>query len=230
VKRPRPSYLALLIALILLVVAEPLLRQVINGLLLFHVLLTILFVAAFLAVFRTRAERLAGVLLGAPTLIGAWTGYILPGVRDLSVTAGFHLLAALFLGLSVTIVFRKIYREPEVSADGIFGAFCGYLIVGIAFGHLYCMVETLAPGSFRGERVAEQLAHPERRVFVLVYFSFMTLTTAGYGDIVPASEAARGLAVAETVIGQFYLAVLVAELIGKRVSQTVSDRQSDSKK
>jgi hypothetical protein len=230
VKRPPASYLALLIALILLVVAEPLLRQVFNGLLLFHVLLTFVFVTAFLAVFRTRAERLAGVLLGAPTLIGAWTGYILPGVRDLSVTAGFHLLAALFLCFSVAIVLRKVYREPEVSVDGIFGAFCGYLIVGVAFGHLYCMVEALAPGSFRGDKVAEQLAHADRRIFVLVYFSFMTLTTAGYGDIVPAGEAARGLAVAETVIGQFYLAVLVAELIGKRVSQSVSPPPSDSTK
>src|SRR5204863_7015600 len=101
------------------------------------------------------------------------------------------------------------------SADSIYGAFCGYLLVGLIFGHLYRCLEALSPGSFHGN--ADFMAHvqDERYThFLLVYFSFVTLTTVGYGDITPASEATRGLAVVEAVIGQFYLAVLIGELIG----------------
>jgi len=220
----------MLIALILLLVVNPLLRNMVDGRLLFHVLLTLVFATAYLAVFSKRTERLVALLLGTPTLIGAWTGYVLPGVHNPYLVAGFHMLAALFLCFSVATILGKIYREKAVSAEGVYGAFCGYLLVGLAFGHSYCVLESLAPGSFRGEIVMEQLADHDRRLFLLTYFSFVTLTTVGYGDIIPATDAARGLAMAETVVGQFYIAVLVAEIIGKRVSQTISDQQANTKK
>jgi hypothetical protein len=60
--------------------------------------------------------------------------------------------------------------------------------------------------------------------FQLTYFSFVTLTTVGYGDITPAREGPRGLAVVEAMVGQFYVAVLLGELIGKRVSHALEDR------
>jgi hypothetical protein len=70
-----------------------------------------------------------------------------------------------------------------------------------------------------------QLAEEGRQRSVLTYFSFITLTTLGYGDITPGSGAARGLAMVEAIMGQFYIAVLVAELVGRRVSQTFSVNQ-----
>jgi hypothetical protein len=80
-------------------------------------------------------------------------------------------------------------------------------------------VELISPGSFRGPaELASQLADPAQRRLVLNYFSFVTLTTVGYGDIVPASPPARSLACVEAVVGQFYLAVLVAGLVGISVS------------
>lgn len=221
-------FLALLIAVILLLVVNPLLRIVGAGELLFSVLHTLVFVAAYLAVFSNRTEQLVALLLATPTLVGAWTGYVLPGVRNPSLAASIHLLAATFLCFSVATILRRINHEKAVSAEGVYGAFCGYLLVGVAFGHIYCALDSFVPGSFRGENIVEQLAEENRRLFLLTYFSFVTLTTAGYGDIIPGTDAARGVAMAETVIGQFYLAVLVAEIIGKRVSQAISDQQSDS--
>jgi hypothetical protein len=69
----------------------------------------------------------------------------------------------------------------------------------------------------------------DRQHFVLTYFSFTTLTSLGYGDITPSSDAARSLAVLESLFGQFFIAILIGELIGKRVSQVIADQQTESK-
>jgi hypothetical protein len=77
----------------------------------------------------------------------------------------------------------------------------------------------VAPGSFGGLPPAAGGPHAH---FLLTYFSFVTLTTVGYGDITPAGDTARALAMIEAVAGQFYLAVLIAELVGKRLAQATS--------
>ncbi len=219
----RRKFLVLMLSLILLLVIFPVLRGAFEGRLLLDVLVTLVFVAALLAVFGQGYLRGLALVLGIPTVVGSWTGYVLPGAPALPLTLGFHLLAALFLGFTVAVILRACYREATVSADSVYGAFCGYLLVGLAFGHLYCLIETVAPGSFLGkEAMAMPLQHPDRFHFLFTYFSFATLTTVGFGDITPAREMARGLAVVEAVLGQFYIAVLVAELIGKRVSQALS--------
>lgn len=219
----RRKFLVLLLSLILLLVIFPVLRGAFEGRLLVDVLATLVFLAALLAVFTQGYLRVVALLLGIPTVVGVWTGYVLPGVPGLPLALGFHILAALFLGFTVSVILRACYREATVSADSVYGAFCGYLLVGLAFGHLYTVIEAVAPGSFlRPETMALPLQHQDRLHFLFTYFSFATLTTVGYGDITPAREMARGLAVVEAVIGQFYIAVLVAELIGKRVSQALS--------
>src|SRR5262249_54867348 len=94
----------------------------------------------------------------------------------------------------------------------------GYLLIGMAFGHTYCLLGTFVPNAFQGVgRVTGEWEH-----FRLTYFSLMTLTTVGYGDISPASPTARSLAAVEAGVGQVYVALLVAELVGKRVAQALS--------
>ena len=216
----RRKHLALLAALLLLLVVYPVLESV-GGQVLLDVLLTIVFLTSFAVVFEGRG-RLLVVLLGVPTLIGQWTGYALPDTPRAGVGIGFHLVSASFLFACIALILKAIHREPKVSLDDVCGALCGYLLVGVAFSHLYCLTEALAPGSFRGVPAS---APPDgaRLRLALIYFSLVTLTTLGYGDVVPAGDGARGLAVVEAVLGQFYLAVLLAELIGKRVSQALSE-------
>jgi voltage-gated potassium channel len=221
----RRRFLALLLALVLLLVVYPLLRGVAGTRLLFDALLTLVFLAAVPAVFTQKQLRLLAVALAVPTVVGAWTGYLLPGLPRPPLVVAFHLVAALFFALTVGTILLDIFRAESVSADGIYGALCGYLLVGLVFGHLYCLLECVAPGSFRGtEGFVVQLEDEEQCHFLLTYFSLVTLTTVGYGAIVPASDAARGLAVVEAVMGQFYIGVLVAELIGLKVSQAVAAR------
>ena len=139
----RRRFQVLLIALVLLIAVYPLLRGVYAERLLLDVLVTFVFMAALFAVFTKSSLRAAALVLGIPTLLGVWTGYMLPGAALPSVAAGLHVLAAVFLGFCVATVLRTAYNEAAVSADSVYGAFCGYLLIGLAFGHLYCILELL---------------------------------------------------------------------------------------
>jgi voltage-gated potassium channel len=224
----RHRFLALLLALGGLVVVYPLLHEALTGRVLFNVLRTLLFLAALLVLFPQRSLRLLALVLGIPTILAGWTGYALPGLPPLALTVAFHACAALFLALVVATMLRGLSRARAVTAESIYAALGVYLLVGVAFGHLYCVVESLNPRAFRmTDEVAGQLQDAESRHFVFIYYSLITLTTLGYGDIVPVSGPARGLSVVEAVIGQFYVAVLIAGLVSKRASGGASGGPPD---
>jgi voltage-gated potassium channel len=221
---PGRKFLGLLIALVAFLVVYPVLRVLLGQRFIFDVLYTGIFLAAMPLIFTQRSRRRLAMWLGIPTLLGVWAGYVLPGMPRIPLMLAFHLVAALFLSFTVAEILTGIFREPSVSADSIYGAFCGYLLVGLIFGHLYCMIDGALPESFRGsELLSAQLQDGDRRRFLLNYFSFITLTTMGYGQITPQSDVVRGLVVVEAIAGQFYIAVLVAELIGKRVAQAIAN-------
>jgi hypothetical protein len=221
--RCQGKFLSLLLAIGMLLIVYPLLRNAFSGRILLDALLTVVFLAAFFMIFSQSHLRMLALVLGVPTLVGAWIHYVLPGLPRLPLLVSFHLVAALFFGVTVMTILRAIHKEEDVSRDAIYGAFCGYVLVGLAFGHLYCLTESLDPGSFQvNERLTRQLHAEDRQYFTFAYFSLVTLTTVGYGDITPGNGTARSLAVVEAIIGQFYIAGLIGELIGKRVSQAMS--------
>jgi hypothetical protein len=221
----RRRFRALLLSSGMLLLAYPLLHQVLGGRFLFDGLLTLVFLTAMLVTFRRPRTRLTGVALGTPLVVGIWSGYVVPGIPRLAAVITFHSVAALFLGFILVNILRAVHEDDRISADSIFGALCGFVLIGLVFGHLYCLVEAIQPGSFQGDATfaAGSLNDP-RQHFLLLYLSFMTVTSVGYGDITPLSDPARSLAVVEALTGQFYLAVLIGELIGKRVSQVLAER------
>jgi hypothetical protein len=223
----RWKFLTLFVTLLLIVVAYPVLRDIFQTRLVFDVVFTLVFLGGVLAVFSNRRSRILAFVLGAPTVLGVWSGYVLPSLPRLPMIVAFHLTAVLFFAFIIISVLKSLSRE--VTSDGIYGAFCGYLLLGIIFGHVFCVVETLVPGSFQASAgMPSHSPNDDRLHAFLTYFSFMTLTTIGYGDIVPLSQAARALVVVEAVLGQFYIVVVMAELIGMRMSHALSDRNSES--
>jgi hypothetical protein len=216
---PRRKYLALLLALVLLFVAYPVSRHSTAARVAYDVLLSLIVLGVFLPVFPTARLRLLAATVGVPMLVVNWTGYVRP---DLPLDRGVHALAAVFLGFLAAMIVTEVSRQGRVTADSVNGALCGYLLVGIAFGHLYCLVESVAPGSFCAQGTLAEELQGGRRRFLLTYFSFATLTTLGYGDIIPATNLARSLSATEAILGQFYVAVLIAEFVGKRIAQTAS--------
>lgn len=108
--------------------------------------------------------------------------------------------------LAAAAALRFAVQSPEVDGETIYAALSTYLLAGLFFGVIYSAIEFMWPGSFAGpDKFTEASA---------IYYSFVTLATLGYGDFLPRTELARGVATFEVIGGQLYLAVMVARLIG----------------
>ena len=127
----------------------------------------------------------------------------------------------LFLSLCIFLVMREIIGGTDVTLNRIAGAVCVYLLLGIIWSVAYMALFAVDAEAFHG--LGE--ANSDLRLLDFQYYSFVTLTTLGYGDVLPISDTARALAIVESIIGQFYIAILVAALVGAYVSQG-RDKQS----
>jgi hypothetical protein len=162
----------------------------------------------------TGAHRVA-VLLFVPTLA---THVLAESTGSASLHVAALMLRFLFFGYATGLIVWRTLRQPDVTLDTIAGAASAYALLALAWGTLYVLLEFLRPGSFNIP--ATWLLGPARDpVAGLVYFSFVTLTTVGYGDITPAWPGAGGLAVAEAFVGQLYLAITIARLVGLHTSK-----------
>ena len=128
---------------------------------------------------------------------------------------------------------RAVLRQREVTSETICMSISVYLLMGLVWGFLYSLIYQLEPHafSFPSSDVLTTGMPTEKRepVFmVLIYFSLVTLTTIGYGDISPLTMKARYAAIAEGVTGQFYLAILVARLVGMQMSRSMSQPTGDA--
>ena len=131
-----------------------------------------------------------------------------------------HVTSMLFLTFVVAMILQSLMTQSAVTKDSIAGAFCGYVLMGVIFAEIFCLLELNVPNSFQvGLTFPDWTDDPLQRWLTLEYFSLTTLTTLGFGDVIPITPAARGLAVFEAICGQFYLAVLVAGLVNLRASR-----------
>ena len=142
----------------------------------------------------------ASVLHWTALFTGAQLFFRLTGLADL-----------LFLIMTIGSVLRYLLMKGPVTADKLHGALASYIMIALFWTFVYTILESLRPGSFNlGQQPIEQLD-----VFYhLLYFSFTTLTTAGFGDITPVSDHARSLVMIEQLGGVFFVAVLIARLAG----------------
>lgn len=224
----RRKYTVLLASLAFLTLLYPPLEDFVSPRIGLDVLRAVFFLIAFLAVFETKGHKRMAVLIGGPAVVMSWLYAGWDGPDGIWYDIVYHLLAVVFLAYTVMTILSTVYFADDVTTDNVFGAFCSYLLIGVLFGHAFAMLEMIVPGSFRVEDPQlRRLFDADQSHSVLTYFSFITLTTVGYGDISPNTTAARSVAVFEAIVGQFYIAVLVAELIGRRVSQSVDSRHSE---
>ena len=137
---------------------------------------------------------------------------------------GFLLAKTLYLSLLVYSFGRYIFSRKRIDVHLICAALCLYLIIGLLWGGLYHLLESVVPHSFSGV-LLENTASRWSRIHHFNYFSFITMTTLGYGDITPQTAAATALCQAQAIIGQFFSVVLIARLVGIQVAQEFSSEK-----
>ena len=129
-------------------------------------------------------------------------------------------LIILGIGFTVVVVLRFLVRVVRVDIDTIYASICVYLLMSVAWALWFSLLHVLEPASFS---FAESHPFGQNSLPAELYFSLVTLTTLGYGDITPLTTAARMSAALEAVVGQIYVVVLVARLVGLNVSQSLSE-------
>jgi Ion channel len=226
-------YLLLLSALFALLVVEPIASSfgVMGSL--FDALLVFVMAVLVFALAKEKVWRVVSLLLCAPAAILSIGSHFLTSTsHDVTLLVG-HAIGALFFVIVAGKIVQSIFATYELSWDSVFGAICGYLLLGVAWGLMYATTYTANPESFQfGNAIQTHLDRGEHSRHFFIYYSFVTLTTVGFGDVTPVSTTARTLSWVEAVTGQLYLAVLIAGLIGDLVAhQTVpvGDRSKEKK-
>jgi hypothetical protein len=164
---------------------------------------------------RERKEFLVALVIAFPALLLEVVSHL---YRSEPIEISKKILFALFLAYVLIIILSHIFREREVTEDLITGAVCAYLLIGILWTFAFYFLELTWEGSFSLEKASRH------DLGSFLYYSFVTLTTLGYGDIAPLTSPARSLAVLEAVTGQLYLAVTIARLVGIHASRSRSEK------
>jgi len=217
----RFSVAQLLGALVLMLVSYPFLEEFKYGQLLEGFFMTLTFTMAIMAVGHRRRPFIIAIFLMAPTLVARWLNHFFPNAVPKSI----FLAATVFcLGFMVYQLLRYILREPKVNSEVLCGAVATYLMLGWLWAFGYMLVDRLVPGSFT--YAANMTGGHSMTGFMPIYYSFCTLCTVGYGDVVPATNLVRMLAVMESITGVFFGTILIARLVAlysSRPSSTVEN-------
>ncbi len=136
-------------------------------------------------------------------------------------------MTTFYICLLIYAFSKYVLTEKKITSRLISATLCLYLFIGTLWGMLYDMLETISPGSYKGTLLAQTTDMAVRQQH-FQYFSFVTLTTLGYGDILPMTEGATALCKAEAIIGQFFMAVLVARLVGIQVAQQFGENNNEN--
>jgi len=204
----RFSAVELLVALTLLFVVSPFVEDLKNGDIIEAVLMSIVLASAVLAVGASRRTLIVASLLLLPALLGKWINHFRP---DLLPPHAFLLAGGVFLVFIVIHLLRFILRAPRVNSEVLCAAISVYLLLGLLWVLAYLLVAQINPDAFAF--TAGPASKHTMNGFTAFYFSFATMTTVGYGDIIPVSNEARMLAVMQAVTGMFYVAILISRLV-----------------
>ena len=214
-------YGSLLLVLSCLLIFQPFVETIVG-----KILIEVLFIAALVAGLRAidmnRGLFRFQVLLLIVSVVAGATGKILDNEELFAIGL---IGESLFLFLVGLTILGDLFRARKVTEDSLAGAVCVYLLIGLIWTYLYLIVEIFIPGSFsftQGDTRMQMWVSSE--FYPFYYFSLVTMTTVGYGDLLPVSTAARSLATMEGILGQIYLTILVARLVGMYL---VNQHESD---
>jgi hypothetical protein len=158
-----------------------------------------------------------GVLFVIPALLASWTNLYSPS-RNILITE--FVAVAIFLIFILLAILKRVLSAREVTMTELYRAVNVYIMIGIAFGLIFALTELLSPGSFH-------YAYEEPSFSSVVYFSFVALSTAGFGDITAILPFARSVVIIEMITGVMYMAMLIGLLVNAHYSSRYGKPRED---
>ena len=206
----RERLLILLCLILGLLVLVPILNRFVAARVFLDIFLTAIAISMAYTISNKKGYVAAGVLLAIVMLASLWLQYFYQnkGILAIGMIAG-----ALFIGVVIASILVFLFKSKDVNREVIYTAILLYLLAALLWAFVFTFLELIDPASFNID-----LSQPQSYLLVFQYYSFVTITTLGYGDITPVTEVAKAFSVLEAVVGQLYLVVAVAWLVGMHVS------------
>ena len=204
--RSKDRFVILECLIVGLLVLVPILNRFSPARIFLDILLTAITIFMVYTISHKKGQVIVGLFLAIVMLASLWLQYVYPniGIAAVGMIAG-----VLFTAVVITSVMVFMFESEEVNKETIYAAILLYLLIGLMWAFIYTFLELVEPASFNID-----LSRPEGYLLVFQYFSFVTITTLGYGDVTPVTEVAKAFAVLEAVVGQLYLVIIVAWLVG----------------
>jgi voltage-gated potassium channel Kch len=200
-------FLYIVFAIISVILVTPFIKNTgLTGWLTSAMLIVLIPLASYFALSRDRRHLMAFVVLGAPFVVLDAVGFFYKSNFLIAIMYGFGTVLYLYI---IVLLIRELLSRKTITAEMIYCAISIYLLIGIMWAGVYAFVGTVIPGSFGG---------PDGNIDY-IYFSFVTLTTVGYGDVAPLTFLSKRLAVFEAAMGSIYMAIIVALIVGRYLSR-----------
>lgn len=213
-------FLYLLVTILIFLGVGPLLSDITGFRLLLDIFFSAILLSAIYAVSQKKRDTVIAFALAIPALLAFWLRDVTGGV---ALDVASEIFGSLFFGYTIIVLLNFILNSSKITRHVIHAALIGYLLMGMMWASIYQLVDTIAPGSF--SLVQGWTDNPR---LIYLYFSYVTLTTLGYGDITPLTAPAYSISIIEAIIGQIYITVLIARLVAIQISHSGKDRQSGS--
>ena len=210
-RQSNQRFLILLCLILGLLVLVPILQRFVTVRIFIDIFITAIFISMVYTFSYRKVHVVAGVFLAVVMLASLWLQYLDPNKWILPVGT---LAGVIFIAMVIAGIIGLIIKSEEVCREIIYAAILVYLLAALMWAFVYTFLELVDPASFNID-----LSQSGGYLPVFQYYSFVTITTLGYGDITPITDVAKAFSVLEAVIGQLYLVVAVAWLVGMHVSR-----------
>ena len=209
-RQSNQRFLILLFLILGLLVFVPILQRFVALRIFIDIFLTAIFISMVYTFSYNKVHVIAGIFLAVVMLASLWLQYLDSNkwILPIGMLAG-----VIFIAMVISGIIDLIIKSEEVCRETIYAAILIYLLAALMWAFMYTFLELIDPASFNID-----LDRSRGYLPVFQYYSFVTITTLGYGDITPITDVAKAFSVLEAVIGQLYLVVAVAWLVGMHVS------------
>ena len=211
--KKQANFTYLLIGLLLVLIAGPVSREIFlvpSG-----IFVTAIFAGTMiLSLWSLQESRVTfgvGIATAALMIALAVVNYLTPSQAGLLIAL---ITLLVFSAMSLRFTLGQVLVGEDIDGNRLIGAICAYLLIGVIWALLYALNDLLLPGSFNNVSVTVS----GDGIWELFYYSFVTMTTLGYGDVTPMRPLAQMLAYMESLVGQLYVAILVGALVGMFIS------------